>query len=168
MVEGLSLVGFAIGGFFVGIGTKMGNGCTSGHGLCGMPRFSLRSWVAVITFFGVALLTANFLNASVVKLDTTQPSYVSSDMNMVLTGGIAAGISLFLLILVGLFYVRTAVKYYEVSLEGICCFCLINKILTFHTHEISKMCLFTLQSESSLVQGSLFQEWYLGIKFSIS
>ena len=118
MVEGLSLIGFAVGGFFVGLGTKMGNGCTSGHGLCGMPRLSLRSWLAVITFFGVALLTANFLNASVVKLNHTQPSYVTSEKNMVLIGGIAAGISFFFLILVGLYYVKIAKRYYELSTEG--------------------------------------------------
>lgn len=46
--------GFALAGLLVGFGTKLGNGCTSGHGLCGIARFSIRSIVAV----GVFLLTA--------------------------------------------------------------------------------------------------------------
>ena len=37
----------------------MGNGCTSGHGICGLARFSWRSLAAVITFFVVALVTAS-------------------------------------------------------------------------------------------------------------
>lgn len=47
MVNDLNIAGFIIGGILVGIGTRMGNGCTSGHGVCGIPRFSLRSIVAV-------------------------------------------------------------------------------------------------------------------------
>lgn len=46
-----------IGGFLVGFGTRLGSGCTSGHGLCGMARFSRRSVVATAIFFGVAMLT---------------------------------------------------------------------------------------------------------------
>ena len=37
-VKNLDFVGFALAGLFVGFGTKLGNGCTSGHGVCGMPR----------------------------------------------------------------------------------------------------------------------------------
>ena len=61
---GLSYYGFIIGGFCVGLGTKLGNGCTSGHGVCGMPRFSKRSWLAVPTFMTTAVLTANLLARS--------------------------------------------------------------------------------------------------------
>lgn len=46
-----------IAGLLVGLGTKIGNGCTSGHGVCGLARFSLRSLVAVLVFFGVAIIT---------------------------------------------------------------------------------------------------------------
>lgn len=46
-----------IGGLLVGFGTRLGSGCTSGHGLCGMARFSRRSMVATAVFFGVAMLT---------------------------------------------------------------------------------------------------------------
>jgi uncharacterized membrane protein YedE/YeeE len=44
-------------GFLVGFGTRMGKGCTSGHGVCGLGRLSIRSLVAVLVFMGVALLT---------------------------------------------------------------------------------------------------------------
>jgi uncharacterized membrane protein YedE/YeeE len=46
----------AIGGVLIGLGTKLGNGCTSGHGICGLARLSLRSFVAVGIFFSVAIV----------------------------------------------------------------------------------------------------------------
>lgn len=46
-----------VGGLLVGFGTRLGSGCTSGHGLCGLARFSRRSAVATAVFFGVAILT---------------------------------------------------------------------------------------------------------------
>jgi len=46
-----------IGGLLVGFGTRMGSGCTSGHGLCSIARFSRRSIVATAVFFEVAMLT---------------------------------------------------------------------------------------------------------------
>ena len=45
------------GGLLVGIGTKIGNGCTSGHGVCGISRFSLRSIVATIAFIITGMIT---------------------------------------------------------------------------------------------------------------
>lgn len=50
-------VWLAIAGLLTGLGTKIGNGCTSGHGVCGLARLSLRSAVAVAVFFGVAIVT---------------------------------------------------------------------------------------------------------------
>ena len=47
----------AIGGLLVGFGTRLGSGCTSGHGVCGMARLSRRSFAAVGTFFAVAIVT---------------------------------------------------------------------------------------------------------------
>lgn len=44
------------GGLLVGVGTRMGSGCTSGHGICGMGRLSRRSIAAVAVFMGVAIL----------------------------------------------------------------------------------------------------------------
>jgi len=46
-----------VAGFLVGLGTVTGNGCTSGHGVCGLARFSRRSVVATGTFMGTAILT---------------------------------------------------------------------------------------------------------------
>mmetsp|Transcript_14931 Transcript_14931/g.35379 ORF Transcript_14931/g.35379 Transcript_14931/m.35379 type:complete len:381 (-) Transcript_14931:889-2031(-) len=51
------IVRYIAASIFVGIGTRVGKGCTSGHGICGLPRFSSRSWVAVPTFMGVAIIT---------------------------------------------------------------------------------------------------------------
>ena len=45
------------GGLIVGIGTVLGSGCTSGHGICGLSRFSTRSLAATCTFVAVAILT---------------------------------------------------------------------------------------------------------------
>ena len=46
-----------VAGLLTGFGTKVGNGCTSGHGVCGLARLSIRSLVAVAVFFSVAILT---------------------------------------------------------------------------------------------------------------
>ena len=46
-----------VGGFVVGLGTRLGSGCTSGHGVCGLARLSLRSLVATCTFMAVAMVT---------------------------------------------------------------------------------------------------------------
>ena len=46
-----------IAGLLVGIGTRYGSGCTSGHGVCGLSRLSPRSLVATLTFMGVAFIT---------------------------------------------------------------------------------------------------------------
>ncbi len=45
-------------GLLVGFGTRLGNGCTSGHGVCGLSRFSRRSLVAVMTFMFTGGLSA--------------------------------------------------------------------------------------------------------------
>jgi len=46
-----------IGGILVGLGTKIGSGCTSGHGICGISRFSFRSILATLIFMIVAMIT---------------------------------------------------------------------------------------------------------------
>ena len=58
-INGLSFLGFAISGFLTGFGTKMGNGCTSGHGVCGLPRLSKRSFCAVSMFMTFGIITAH-------------------------------------------------------------------------------------------------------------
>ena len=50
-----------IAGLLVGVGTSLANGCTSGHGVCGMSRFSTRSWVSTCVFMLVAVITANLV-----------------------------------------------------------------------------------------------------------
>lgn len=47
----------ACGGFLVGFGTRMGNGCTSGHAVCGIAQFSIRSIAATVTFMASGFLT---------------------------------------------------------------------------------------------------------------
>ena len=46
-----------VAGLLVGVGVRMGNGCTSGHGVCGLSRFSLRSLVNVLAFMGAGFAT---------------------------------------------------------------------------------------------------------------
>lgn len=48
---------------FVGVGTTLGSGCTSGHGICGLSRFSKRSIVATITFMAFGMLTVFVMGA---------------------------------------------------------------------------------------------------------
>ena len=50
-----------LGGFLVGYGARLGNGCTSGHGICGLGALQLPSLGAVLTFMATAFLTANLL-----------------------------------------------------------------------------------------------------------
>ena len=45
------------GGFLVGFGTRLGGGCTSGHGICGIGRLSVNSMVATATFVAIGVLT---------------------------------------------------------------------------------------------------------------
>lgn len=53
-----------LAGLLVGIGTQMGNGCTSGHGVCGVARFSPRSLLATALFMGAGVLTVALLRFS--------------------------------------------------------------------------------------------------------
>lgn len=46
-----------LAGLLVGIGTRLGNGCTSGHGVCGIARLSTRSMIATLTFMSTGILT---------------------------------------------------------------------------------------------------------------
>jgi len=45
-----------VGGVLVGFGSRLGGGCTSGHGVCGVPRLSVRSIVATVTFMATAIV----------------------------------------------------------------------------------------------------------------
>ena len=56
-----SYIFIIIAGFLVGLGTRMGGGCTSGHGICGISRMSIRSIIATITFIFAGMLTVFIL-----------------------------------------------------------------------------------------------------------
>ena len=53
-----------IGGLLVGFGTRLGSGCTSGHGVCGLARLSPRSLIATSTFIGSGIATVALMNAT--------------------------------------------------------------------------------------------------------
>ena len=53
----VSTTNLVVGGLIVGIGVTLGSGCTSGHGVCGLARLSLRSFAAVLTFMATTALT---------------------------------------------------------------------------------------------------------------
>lgn len=53
--------GLVLAGLLVGFGTRMGNGCTSGHGVCGLGRLSPRSLAAVLTFMLTAIATTGWV-----------------------------------------------------------------------------------------------------------
>jgi uncharacterized membrane protein YedE/YeeE len=55
--QGFPLPLLLVAGFLVGFGTRLGSGCTSGHGVCGLGRRSLRSLVATITFVACGMVT---------------------------------------------------------------------------------------------------------------
>ena len=57
-----SLILLIVAGLLVGIGTRISGGCTSGHGISGVGRFSLRSIIATITFMIVGILTVLIKN----------------------------------------------------------------------------------------------------------
>ena len=56
---GVPLWQLGMGGLLVGFGARLGNGCTSGHGICGLGSLQLPSLVAVLTFMATGFITAN-------------------------------------------------------------------------------------------------------------
>jgi len=68
-----------LSGLFVGFGTRMGSGCTSGHGVCGLSRLSPRSTVAVLSFMGTGALGAYLSH------ETVLPALISAEGNVLLT-----------------------------------------------------------------------------------
>ena len=55
--QGYPILLIVLGGILVGVGTRMGSGCTSGHGICGIANFSIRSITATITFMLSGMVT---------------------------------------------------------------------------------------------------------------
>jgi uncharacterized membrane protein YedE/YeeE/predicted outer membrane lipoprotein len=62
--NGFSPVALLTSGYLVGLGTTLGSGCTSGHGVCGLPRFSQRSLVASMSFFATGVATQTVIQAN--------------------------------------------------------------------------------------------------------
>lgn len=90
----LSHVELAVGGLLVGFGTRMGSGCTSGHGLCGLSRFSPRSLAAVGTFMAAGALTAyisgNTHMLDVLKSETFAEEILDTPQYLYLGGAVFA------------------------------------------------------------------------------
>jgi uncharacterized membrane protein YedE/YeeE len=63
----MNLLSMAIAGLLVGVGTRAGGGCTSGHGVCGLARFSLRSLAAVIVFMATGM-AATFVTRHILEV----------------------------------------------------------------------------------------------------
>jgi uncharacterized protein len=72
---------YVLGGLCVGFGTRLGCGCTSGHGLSGLSRFSVRSFAAVCSFFVPAVLVANLVHGSgdTLEGDFNDPAWYQSN-----------------------------------------------------------------------------------------
>ncbi len=62
--ETVSTTRLIIAGLLVGFGTRLGSGCTSGHGVCGLSRLSARSLVATLTFMAAGFLTVYLFPAN--------------------------------------------------------------------------------------------------------
>jgi uncharacterized membrane protein YedE/YeeE len=63
VVTHIPLWQLAIGGFIAGFGARMSNGCTSGHGICGLASLQMPSLAAVITFLITAIATAHLVKS---------------------------------------------------------------------------------------------------------
>lgn len=57
LISNAQTIDYVIAGFLVGFGTLMGNGCTSGHGVCGISRMSVRSILATVTFIAAGAVS---------------------------------------------------------------------------------------------------------------
>ncbi|HEY1076462.1 MAG TPA: YeeE/YedE family protein [Fontimonas sp.] len=61
---GAGLAVLLAGAVLVGVGTRLGNGCTSGHGVCGLARLSARSLVSVLVFMALGIVSATFIRGA--------------------------------------------------------------------------------------------------------
>lgn len=60
-----NLLFYSVAGLLVGLGASIGSGCTSGHGVCGLARFSKRSFVAVTIFMITAMLAVTIIRITI-------------------------------------------------------------------------------------------------------
>lgn len=78
----VSELGYMVAGFLVGLGTKLGNGCTTGHGICGMARLSMRSLVYVISFMSTGIISATLCGTGcpLATYLRASPDYITSQL----------------------------------------------------------------------------------------
>ena len=97
-VGDLSIIGFILAGFLVGFGAKMANGCTSGHGVCGLPRLSKRSFVAIGLFMIFGFFTATvryyipFLRPSSYAFNVWESAFINIGMLILSILGLGANL----------------------------------------------------------------------------
>jgi uncharacterized protein len=77
--DNLSITGWMLGGLLIGLGARWSGGCTSGHGVCGLPRFSIPSFVAICIFMPTGIITATYLNSYPLFLasNALSPEFIS-------------------------------------------------------------------------------------------
>jgi uncharacterized protein len=85
-----SATAYTLAGLLVGFGTRMGNGCTSGHGVCGLGRRSTRSLAAVLTFMATGVATAMGLSPNAPWASATAFLRTDQAVNMIPALGVAA------------------------------------------------------------------------------
>ncbi|CAG9330168.1 unnamed protein product [Blepharisma stoltei] len=97
--DDLDVAGWIVGGLFVGFGTKFGNGCTSGHAVCGVPRFSPRSIIATCIFLGFGIATATLRHYEPFLDDTLDVSSDAYDIYRLVSGWVYLAVFVGFLIL---------------------------------------------------------------------
>ncbi|KAL4513023.1 hypothetical protein ABPG72_017708 [Tetrahymena utriculariae] len=102
----LNYIGFIIAGFLGGVGTKMANGCTSGHGICGLPRFSKRSWCSMSIALICGILIFTFKHY-IPFLEDTQDD-VTKSLNYDTFSYIVLSISLLLIVIL---FISSIIKH---------------------------------------------------------
>jgi uncharacterized membrane protein YedE/YeeE len=80
----INIVSLTLGGLLVGVGVKWSGGCTSGHGVCGLPRTSIRSLVAVCMFMATGILTATFSHYFINDLEFVWQNKLIADQKILI------------------------------------------------------------------------------------
>ncbi|KIM30538.1 hypothetical protein M408DRAFT_328103, partial [Serendipita vermifera MAFF 305830] len=93
------LATFALAGLLSGMGSKLQNGCTSGHMICGISRFSRRSFIATAAFFGVASITAQLHRQTLHSVKGYDWTLGSTGLSILQTQGALFGALIILLII---------------------------------------------------------------------
>ena len=100
-----SFVGYGVAGLLVGFGTKLANGCTSGHGLCGLPRLSMRSIVSVMIFLSCGLASSTigyYFTLGALSDDSSNPDF---NYQHIISSNICLGIGIIVPFIVTIFRV---------------------------------------------------------------